>query len=69
MTWKVRRIGNGLWSSVRASNRSAWSWIERVQRQNRTEQSVTALTQSFVSLRSGPVGPTDAPNPRIGPER
>jgi hypothetical protein len=32
MTWKVRRIGHNLWSSVRASNRSAWSWIERVQR-------------------------------------
>ena len=32
MTWKVRRIGNSLWSSVRASNNTAWSWIERVQR-------------------------------------
>ena len=35
MTWKVRRIGQRLWSSVRASNRpnrTAWSWIERVQR-------------------------------------
>jgi len=32
MTWKVRRIGHGLWSSVCASNRTAWSWIERVQR-------------------------------------
>jgi hypothetical protein len=32
MTWKVRRIGHGLWSSVCASNKTAWSWIERVQR-------------------------------------
>jgi hypothetical protein len=32
MTWKVRRIGHSLWSSVRVSNRTAWSWIERVQR-------------------------------------
>jgi hypothetical protein len=32
MTWKVRRIGHGLWSSVCASNRTAWSWIARVQR-------------------------------------
>jgi hypothetical protein len=32
MTWKVRRIGHALWSSVRVSNRTGWSWIERVQR-------------------------------------
>ncbi len=32
LTWRVRRIGHTLWSSVRTRNRTAWSWIERVQR-------------------------------------
>ena len=32
LTWRVRRIGRTLWSSVRTRNRTAWSWIERVQR-------------------------------------
>jgi hypothetical protein len=31
LTWRVRRIGHTLWSSVRTRNRTAWSWIERVQ--------------------------------------
>jgi hypothetical protein len=42
MTWKVRRIGNNLWSSVRASNRTAWSWIERVQRTAQPSNPTTA---------------------------
>jgi len=42
MTWKVRRIGHGLWSSVHASNRTAWSWIERVQRTVSATQSAGA---------------------------
>jgi hypothetical protein len=32
LTWRVRRIGHTLWSSVRTRNKNAWSWIERVQR-------------------------------------
>jgi len=32
LTWRVRRIGHTLWSSVRPRNGTAWSWIERVQR-------------------------------------
>jgi hypothetical protein len=31
-TWKVRRIGQTLWFSVRTGDGTPWSWIERVHR-------------------------------------
>ena len=32
MTWRVRRIGHTLWSSVSSRTATPWTWIERVQR-------------------------------------
>ena len=37
MTWKVRRIGQTLWASVRTRDRTRWSWIERVWRKDYVE--------------------------------
>ncbi len=51
MTWKVRRIGHGLWSSVCASNRTAWSWIERVQRTAQPTKPMNAARNRASAIR------------------
>ena len=55
LTWRVRRIGHTLWSSVRTRNRTAWSWIERVQR-------ATEPSDAIVD-RSAPSNPPSADEP------
>jgi hypothetical protein len=32
MTWRVRRVGRTLWSSIRAHSRTSWIAIERTRR-------------------------------------
>ena len=58
LTWRVRRIGHTLWSSVRTRNRTAWSWIERVQRAAQPES--TSAAPSISSTVDEPSEMNDA---------
>ncbi len=51
MTWRVRRIGHTLWSSVRTRSRIPWSWIERVQRTAQPGKSGDDERRAAASLR------------------
>ena len=59
LTWRVRRIGHTLWSSVRTRNRTAWSWIERVQRAAQPG-SISGGAPSFSSTADDPSEMNDA---------
>ena len=59
LTWRVRRIGRTLWSSVRTRNRTAWSWIERVQRAAQPD-STTPPARSISSTAHEPCEMDDA---------
>jgi hypothetical protein len=59
LTWRVRRIGHTLWSSVRTRNRTAWSWIERVQRAAEPN-STSRVAPSISSIADEPCEMNDA---------
>jgi hypothetical protein len=48
MTWKVRRVGRTLWSTVRTRSGTAWSWIDRVHRGTDLESYVEPSTSTVV---------------------